>query len=386
MIRIKENRCGYAGYKCVGIEELKEPFRYKKLVCDTEINRTEFPVQDWSEDTPDEAKYHLIDNYKNIPTLLKGFMMTSSTLIDMDVAVSYPEKECRTNVNPFLTVNGEVGFLDMFNEYSDRVKGRTEGSEYVDLKTNMLCFNTNPGTAETEGTDGDELMFEPGIIEPMLDTEFSPVGIELSTGVDASLDGIMLAIAMLTKWRTVIEGKINDIYTRLGHITGIRNMLISMQMESICDDFRIELVSGDPIQWTGSKREPRYRVGDGYVYVNGNPIYVSGRSAEGEFYMYINLYKEGTDPEATITAEMETEPKGDFSLGIGGVKMTYKTQRGVPTYRVYQIWQEGCMFEIDMVRTNDEGFLFRTLSGDSPYKAYPYGTCPKEGDEDNPSS
>ena len=386
MIRIKENRCGYSGYKCIGIEDLKEPFRYKKLVCDTEINRTEFPAQDWSEDTPDEAKYHLIDNYKNIPTLLKGFMMTSSTLIDMDVAVSYPEKECRTNVNPFLTVNGEVGFLDMFSEYSDRVKGRTEGSEYVDLKTNMLCFNTNPGTAETEDTDGDELMFEPGIIEPMLDTEFSPVGIELSTGVDASLDGIMLAIAMLTKWRTVIEGKINDIYTRLGHITGLRNMLISMQMESICDDFRIELVSGDPIQWTGSKREPRYRVGDGYVYVNGNPIYVSGKSVEGEFYMYLNLYKEGTDPEATITAEMEDAPKGDFSLGIGGVKMTYKTQRGVPTYRVYQIWQEGCMFEIDMVRTTDEGFLFRTKSGDSPYKAYPYGTCPKEGEEDNPSS
>ena len=379
MIRIKPDRCGYTGYTCTGIDTLKEPFRYGKLVCDTEMNRTSFPDIAWGADTPDSSKYHMIDNYKNLPTQLKGFMMTISQLIDMDVALSYPEKECRTNVDPFRVIGGVDGFLNLFAKYRDRVTGRTEGSSYVHLASSLLCFNTAPGTTTEEESSGEELTFEPGIIEPMLDTEFSPVGIELSTGLDASLDGIMIAIAMLTKWRTVVDGKLNDIYTRLGHITGIRNMLISMQMESICDDFRIELTSGDPIQWSGSRREPRYRIGGGTVYVNGNPIRVSGTTDTGAFYKYINFYMQGEDP-SIVHAEMENGPGGDFSLGLGGVKMSYKSQRGVPTYRIYQIVQERCTFEIEMVRTQTEGFLFRTTdsAGDVPYIAYPYGTCPKD--------
>lgn len=267
MIRIKPNRCGYTGYTCTGIDTLKEPFRYGKMVCDTEMNRTSFPNIPWESDTQDSSKYHMIDNYKNLPTQLKGLMMTISQLIDMDVALSYPEKECRTNVDPFRVIGGVDGFLNLFAKYSDRVTGRTEGSSYVHLDSSLLCFNTDPGTTTEEETSGEELTFEPGIIEPMLDTEFSPVGIELSTGLDASLDGIMIAIAMLTKWRTVVDGKLNDIYTRLGHITGIRNMLISMQMESICREFKIELTSGDPIQWSGSKRAPKYKITEGSVYV-----------------------------------------------------------------------------------------------------------------------
>lgn len=385
MIRIKPNRCGYTGYTCTGIDPLKEPFRYGKLVCDTEMNRTSFPDIAWGSDTPDSSKYHMIDNYKNLPTQLKGFMMTISQLIDMDVALSYPEKECRTNVDPFRVIGGVDGFLNLFAKYSDRVTGRTEGSSYVHLDSSLLCFNTDPGTTTEEETSGEELTFEPGIIEPMLDTEFSPVGIELSTGLDASLDGIMIAIAMLTKWRTVVDGKLNDIYTRLGHITGIRNMLISMQMESICREFKIELTSGDPIQWSGSKRAPKYKITEGSVYVNGKPIKIPGVSnIEGAFYRYMNFkitYDNKNVP--TVTASIGSQKEGDFSLGLGGVKLSSKSQSGVPTYKVYQIVQERCMFSIELVRTRTSGFLLRESDADRhvPYIAYPYGTCPKEEEE-----
>lgn len=385
MIRIKPNRCGYTGYTCTGIDTLKEPFRYGKMVCDTEMNRTSFPDIPWESDTPDSSKYHMIDNYKNLPTQLKGFMMTISQLIDMDVALSYPEKECRTNVDPFRVIGGVDGFLNLFAKYSDRVTGRTEGSSYVHLDSSLLCFNTDPGTTTEEETGGEELTFEPGIIEPMLDTEFSPVGIELSTGLDASLDGIMIAIAMLTKWRTVVDGKLNDIYTRLGHITGIRNMLISMQMESICREFKIELTSGDPIQWSGSKRAPKYKITEGSVYVNGKPIKIPGVSnIEGAFYRYMNFkitYDNKNVP--TVTASIGSQKEGDFSLGLGGVKLSSKSQSGVPTYKVYQIVQERCMFSIELVRTRTSGFLLRESDADRhvPYIAYPYGTCPKEEEE-----
>lgn len=385
MIRIKPNRCGYTGYTCTGIDTLKEPFRYGKMVCDTEMNRTSFPDIPWESDTPDSSKYHMIDNYKNLPTQLKGFMMTISQLIDMDVALSYPEKECRTNVDPFRVIGGVDGFLNLFAKYSDRVTGRTEGSSYVHLDSSLLCFNTDPGTTTEEETSGEELTFEPGIIEPMLDTEFSPVGIELSTGLDASLDGIMIAIAMLTKWRTVVDGKLNDIYTRLGHITGIRNMLISMQMESICREFKIELTSGDPIQWSGSKRAPKYKITEGSVYVNGKPIKIPGVSnIEGAFYRYMNFkitYDNKNVP--TVTASIGSQKEGDFSLGLGGVKLSSKSQSGVPTYKVYQIVQERCMFSIELVRTRTSGFLLRESDADRhvPYIAYPYGTCPKEEEE-----
>lgn len=386
MIRIKPNRCGYTGYTCTGIDTLKEPFRYGKLVCDTEMNRTSFPGIAWDADTPDSSKYHMIDNYKNLPTQLKGFMMTISQLIDMDVALSYPEKECRTNVDPFRVIGGVDGFLNLFAKYSDRVTGRTEGSSYVHLDSSLLCFNTDPGTTTEEEASGEELTFEPGIIEPMLDTEFSPVGIELSTGLDASLDGIMIAIAMLTKWRTVVDGKLNDIYTRLGHITGIRNMLISMQMESICKEFKIELTYGDPIQWTGSRKAPKYKITEGSVYVNGKPIKIPGVSnIEGEFYRYMNFkitYDNKNVP--TVTASIGSQKEGDFSLGLGGVKLSSKSQRGVPTYKVYQIVQERCMFSIELVRTRTSGFLLRESDADRhvPYIAYPYGTCPKEEEEE----
>lgn len=385
MIRIKPDRCGYTGYTCTGIDTLKDPFRYGKLVCDTEMNRTSFPSTAWTADTPDSSKYHMIDNYKNLPTQLKGFMMTISQLIDMDVALSYPEKECRTNVDPFRVIGGVDGFLNLFAKYSDRVTGRTEGSSYVHLDSSLLCFNTDPGTTTEEETSGEELTFEPGIIEPMLDTEFSPVGIELSTGLDASLDGIMIAIAMLTKWRTVVDGKLNDIYTRLGHITGIRNMLISMQMESICREFKIELTSGDPIQWSGSKRAPKYKITEGSVYVNGKPIKIPGVSnIEGAFYRYMNFkitYDNKNVP--TVTASIGSQKEGDFSLGLGGVKLSSKSQSGVPTYKVYQIVQERCMFSIELVRTRTSGFLLRESDADRhvPYIAYPYGTCPKEEEE-----
>lgn len=387
MIRIKPNRCGYTGYTCTGIDTLKEPFRYGKMVCDTEMNRTSFPGIAWDADTPDSSKYHMIDNYKNLPTQLKGFMMTISQLIDMDVALSYPEKECRTNVDPFRVIGGVDGFLNLFAKYSDRVTGRTEGSSYVHLDSSLLCFNTDPGTTTEEETSGEELTFEPGIIEPMLDTEFSPVGIELSTGLDASLDGIMIAIAMLTKWRTVVDGKLNDIYTRLGHITGIRNMLISMQMESICREFKIELTSGDPIQWSGSKRAPKYKITEGSVYVNGKPIKIPGVSnIEGAFYRYMNFkitYDNKNVP--TVTASIGSQKEGDFSLGLGGVKLSSKSQSGVPTYKVYQIVQERCMFSIELVRTRTSGFLLRESDADRhvPYIAYPYGTCPKEEEEES---
>lgn len=385
MIRIKPNRCGYTGYTCTGIDTLKEPFRYGKMVCDTEMNRTSFPNIPWESDTQDSSKYHMIDNYKNLPTQLKGLMMTISQLIDMDVALSYPEKECRTNVDPFRVIGGVDGFLNLFAKYSDRVTGRTEGSSYVHLDSSLLCFNTDPGTTTEEETSGEELTFEPGIIEPMLDTEFSPVGIELSTGLDASLDGIMIAIAMLTKWRTVVDGKLNDIYTRLGHITGIRNMLISMQMESICREFKIELTSGDPIQWSGSKRAPKYKITEGSVYVNGKPIKIPGVSnIEGAFYRYMNFkitYDNKNVP--TVTASIGSQKEGDFSLGLGGVKLSSKSQSGVPTYKVYQIVQERCMFSIELVRTRTSGFLLRESDADRhvPYIAYPYGTCPKEEEE-----
>lgn len=85
----------------------------------------------------------------------------------------------------------------------------------------------------------------------------------------------------------------------------------------------------------------------------------------------------------TVTASIGSQKEGDFSLGLGGVKLSSKSQSGVPTYKVYQIVQERCMFSIELVRTRTSGFLLRESDADRhvPYIAYPYGTCPKEEEE-----
>jgi|GEM_PF-5846779 len=145
MIRIKPNRCGYDGYSCIGIPELSMLFQTTTLDCDTTV-----------------------DTYLNLPIKVTGFITALDVVEDMSGAsLPYPEEECRLNTDPFT----EDGFLDLLSKgpnYWERVGDKADGT---------FCY--------------DDVPFEPGLIEPTLDTEFSPLGMELVPALDSIVDMIM---------------------------------------------------------------------------------------------------------------------------------------------------------------------------------------------------
>lgn len=150
MIRIKPNRCGYDGYVCVGVPQLHTAFQTTVLDCDASI-----------------------DTYLNLPVKVTGFITALDFVEDMSgESLPYPEEECRLNTDPFT----EEGFLDLLS------KGPGYASKVGDKADGTFCFADSA--------------FEPGLIEPSLDTEFPLLDIELVPALDSIVDMIMWLLSV----------------------------------------------------------------------------------------------------------------------------------------------------------------------------------------------
>lgn len=390
MIRVHPDRCGYEGYTCVGIEPLKEPFRHMLMVCDSEeyYDRVDNFEPPGMGELPPEEQWNWIDNYLNIPTKVEGFIITTDHLLNMGSAINPnctgsqtpciqpPETSCSNGIS-----YGSDSWVGLWSLYASVVDVFLEGlrSDWLKLLNKWYCWRDG----ETEG----KLL--PGILEPMLDTSFSPVGLDVDISTEIALDGAMLTLVQLTKWRIKVDERLNYLMSQIKHISSIRNLLSAMNRESICEEFKIELTKGSPLQWNTTRpKAPTYSINSGSVYINGQAkVNVSGRSGiTAPFYMYVNITLGGAGDDGqytSVTVSMDKTPSGDASFGLGGVRLVQgDKQYKIPTYYLYEIVQERCYLSVELVRTSKEGVLYRLSDGTIPYKVLDTAEC----DEDEPAT
>ena len=323
-----------------------------------------------------------IDNYLNVPVAFAGFIMTTDHLLDMariqprlcedgetihDGDIQYPcvappEISC----GDFGQDDGKV--IGTYRVYKDLVDISTDNVIWDKLgQTSIFCFSDNP-------------VVYPGMLEPMMDTTFPPIGLDANISTDMALDGAMLALVQLTKWRINADSRLNALSSAIRHIGSLRNLLTAINTTSICDQFKIKLRSGSPLQYEDTEEPPRYDVTGGKVLINGVELSVAGvDDYRAPMYAFLCIDVSDADDETgqymTVTAQIlrthgtKLTQHHDYVLGIGGVRRVKgKQQNGYPTYYLYEIVQERCEISLDLVRTDKAGILFRETSGKSPYK------------------
>lgn len=378
MISIKKDRCGYKGYTCVGAPKLSNDMQPRKLVCDDELARvSDFVVMKADDDTVIDFSY--IDNYKNLPEKIRGFAMSVDIILDMS-GVSAPETACKTDMDAF----GD-GLLDLYSAFSSKVV-YSYGSGYVLAKDYLLC--------------AEDSFLHPALLEPILDTEFPPPTIDIPPVFDPIADGIYVILATILNWMCVVEYKINDLYKIVKEVYGLRNLLISFATNKCteCNGFSITLTDGKAFK-KGGTPSGEYTVSGGYVTVNGQTVYVEGETGDAPFYAYavIPLYEsedgvyEADDGWIELTSGgAPSGSEDEIVIGIGSVRLVKSSQgkghgsfvsgKNIPTFNMFVVEQEECIPNVEVVRTPEEGFLYRMGGGTVPYKAYEYEECPEMDD------
>ena len=357
---------------------------------------------EYEEDVPPFSYYagiylhggNYIDNYLNLPVEFKGPVTTWSPVPDMGHAetgalytLTAPEEECRDNYDAMT----DGGFLDLFRKvYTaypyqaapvSRVIARSNSSDgptaYVALINHLICFRDS--------------VFEPGFIEPLLPVSNPVPAMPCVTGVDSAIDGAMLGIANLTAWKNIVNLWLNNTARSLMHIWGLRSLLIRMMRDTSGGDFTIEASNNNVLTWTtrsGTHSTPSFTVSRGTAYVNGIGIAVaslssiSAPSGSSTTYVWLNISLSDCDSHGqygTVTAELSTTRQtgaNKFSVGIGGIRrLQVSSNNGMPGYTLYQIIQERHSVAADIVRTCEEGVLYRLTTGASPYKVLAVVEC-----------
>lgn len=373
MRRIHKDRCGYEGYTCKGVSRLSGTLSGTEMTQDTDPSR----VTGLAPEVGLAAA--LIDNYLNLPTLVRGMVMTVPDIQDMSGVPSVPELACPASSDPF----GD-GFLDLFSTFADRtLVGLAPDATNTALATKLQKFIKDDGT---EGT------MHPGVLEPMLDTSFSPVGVGPVPSVNSTIDGIMVVLTMLTKWRIKVEDFINSYQpsSSLWRINALSKALGKALGQSQCDNFRIALTSGSAVVESGGAA-PRYSVGSGHVRVNGEDFSVSGLSGlSAPFTVYVNVTSSGAASMgdggnglgyASRSVTLSTSRSGDLSYEVGGVHAGSDSSRGA-RYTVYVITQAACEIDLTTLAVPREGIVGVTTDG----KVYTYqlAPCPDSGAQPSP--
>lgn len=371
MIRLRQNRCGYLGYTCSGVPALADEYASTTQSCAAGVT----------------SAIGSIDNYKNIPTTFKGFVMqqpgvpTLMTVTSSDV----PELECSIEMDPF-----SDGYWNMYAAPGiyGGVWWQNAVSAYSTTADSLLCFSTG-------GLEG------PGILEPMLDTQFEPISIQAATNFDASIDGIMMTLMMITKWRGIIEDRINWIMTHLGGrgsmdnsiASGLQNLMSAMfTTDPGCTNFQIYKATGSAFHISGGTAlvEPTYGCTGGTVTVNGRvPITVTGVTSfgTGECSAYLCLYI-GTEDTTMATGGLPItsgaikyyrDPNAKWIFPIGRVKK-YQTASGATTrgYAAFEIEQYDCITDVALGPwPASAGVLYFTADSSKalPYISLPVSQC-----------
>lgn len=339
MIRIAMDRCGYSGFECRGVPSLHDVFISLTQVYDDTIYSNGTSTGGTAEDI-----YSKLNNYLNIPVAYMGMVTTTTPVFDMSGVMSPPEVTCNNNLDPFT----DDGFLSAYANYGDAVQYKSsEGDGYVPLNSIMPDFTGTITITGGTSTTVEEAPVEPGIIEPIMDSNMSPVGIDVLTGTDVVIDGLVTVLHYMTEWRKTIDDLLMKMAARLGDMEGIRKLMAAENETDDCANFKITKSSGNMIwKGTGFSDIPTFSVSTGSVYVNGELIPVSdGLTFSGYGKVYVNIALPNTTP-GTPTASLGTAKTGSISIHIGGVAYTNSTNgdTGAPfngdqlsSYKVYRL-------------------------------------------------
>ena len=270
MIRIKKNQCGYKGWSCAGIPKMAD------------------------------GMFNSFDaQFNKLPLKIKGMVFTEET-IDMGWPEGGPHPEvaeltCKSNTDPwsdstdvsvhqnYLDVmvdghtyqypvyGGTSGWADLYNVkaegstayfYRNTVVGSTtavtsdvyviaDGHDYHDLfEVDSIPAFTAEITTDLE----DSIEMGPGLLEPMLDTDFDPISIDTIPGWEAGIDALTFNNIVLNAWKGVVDDRFRNIYARLNSIGPgdtdykLRDLADAANKDSECVNFQITLDSGSAVK------------------------------------------------------------------------------------------------------------------------------------------
>jgi len=383
MIRIKSNKCGYRGYSCEGIPSLTSGGMFDSdLVSELDAEFAKLPVK------------------------IKGMVFTEET-IDMGWnGQKHPEVaelSCRSDTDPEsedtnvsiwgatgipVEINGSTYYYPVYggtNGWADLYNVKVEGSTqyfYRNTETGVLAATSDVYLKCDGGTfhnifdvtdhipefvrgctayltGGTEYEMSPGLLEPMLDTDFDPVGIDTITSMDAGLDAVTFNNIVISNWRGVVDDRFRNVYARLNSIPigstdySLRDLKNEEYDESLCDNFRIILsnANGQALQTLGHTVANVYTVSDGVVSVDDATIGVTGKTGiSAPFYAWVEL--SGTT-DATVGQQDRkqltfTTTDGSYIQGstVNGGEIVNKTSvtdqtTGITTYTYTIRYAEG---------------------------------------------
>lgn len=263
MIRVKPGRCGYKEYSCVGIPKLTDHM---------------FNMED-------DFVSSMMSEFDKLPVKIKGMVFTEDT-IDMGWSTPGPHPEvaeltCRSDTDPYsypgngevsiwgstgipFVVNGQTyhypvyggttGWADLFNS---KISGSTEyfyrNKVYIKITGNTTQYLpiadlTHVPVFITGDTTNPEYEMGPGLLEPMLDTDFDPIGIDQIPAWEAGDDGFIFNNIVIGAWKGVIDDRISNIYARLNSQTPSQQLQGEEYRDSECSNFQIYLTSGAPVR------------------------------------------------------------------------------------------------------------------------------------------
>jgi len=373
MRRIKSTGCGYIlvpgqTYTCRGVDPLSSMFKttptniFGTKEIRTEASGSTYSNKAWIGD-PDNLLKGSIDNYAQLPQAFEGFVMTLTPILDMEGTAEspeVPELECRINFDPFARVNGSVlntepgytanmatkndGFLNLYNsvpDYTAQVYVEAKPKEQLQTSStadNELIYYDMPvyieGTTTYESgigyvinRTGKTFIAGPGILEPMLDTSFPPIGVDTITGPDIVGDFTMWEFNTIAQWQKTVDTRLNNIrippqdYTGLDGLINLEN---AKNQKGTCENFQIK-VSGESVAVIGGTTlpPPSYIIEGGSLKVDDNAAFD------------VMPYAYDPDKAGTSTAEGSWDSNGNGV--VTGAFDAYLDVYEVPLSYVYDV-------------------------------------------------
>lgn len=435
MRRIRSTGCGYSlvpgkSYTCSGVAHLDDMFKTTPTnIFGTEVIRTtsseEYSNEEWI-GNPDRLLKGSIDNYSQLPQAFEGFVMTLTPVLDMDATNAgpeVPELECRINFDPFAKVVGSVlntspeytsdsdtrndGFLNLYNSvfpnYTKTVYVEAKTKEQLQTEAvadnliyyDMPAYLSGSTVTEEEGigwviqpnTDQEtgktsyvSLMAGPGILEPMLDTSFPPIGVDTITGPDIIGDFTMWEFNTIAQWQHTVDTRLNNIRipsvtVDYGKVNGLINLENAKNQDGPCTNFQIQQISTNSVIQFDALNEaelgyPEYFISGGDIVVDGETIAnISGLTATGAIFdAYLDIFKYGQTEDTLVLGATVTDRYNEYGFPvstipatgifqhkkfeyIGSVTRTINTDSpvtGGTIYTLYEIEQGDCIYEVTL--------------------------------------
>lgn len=328
MIRIKPNRCGYSNWSCQGIPQLSS-FMFDKnnatvSALDAEIYKLPVKIKGmvYTEDTINMG-WQRGGPHPEIPELTcRKDTDPDSDSQDPSVHKNYILVDINGGTYQYPVYGGTSGWLDLFNAGYD-ISGSTQYF-YHDLpvpgstaqaaavtdvyltvdgsttRNQIYDIDNIPSFQRIEGTTVTELEMGPGLLEPMLDTSFDPIGIDTIPAWEAGDDSFIFEAAVLNAWKGVVDDRIRNIYARISDIhpgtddTKLRDLKNEEYERSECTNFQISLhYGGDALRTyaevsSGGLDINTYDISGGTVNAGGSQYVVAPlEGCTAPFYAYL---------------------------------------------------------------------------------------------------